>query len=305
MKLGMPPSSDDPMKLPTTEDRDPLSIGLSKKSDEDVLDLLLQRQKQALDATEEAIPAIAQAASALQRVSQNGGKIGYSGAGSAGLTALTDCLELPGTFGYPPERMRMLFAGGVDNLLQLAGSFEDNEEAGRRDFSSSGLGKGDILIAVSASGSTPYTLGTVYAAREARTEVVTLANNADTPLLQLADHPILLKTPPEIVAGSTRLGAASAQKAALNMISTLVALRLGHAVRGHMVNLVADNEKLRLRAQRILQDLTGCEADLAAETLKKAEGRVKVAALMIRKGLDAGGAEKILTENGGNLRPFL
>ena len=89
------------------------------------------------------------------------------------------------------------------------------------------------------------------------------------------------------------------------MISTLVALRLGHAVRGHMVNLVADNEKLRLRAQRILQDLTGCEAEIAADALTRADGRVKVAALMIREGLDADSAGKILTENGGNLRPFL
>ncbi|MHA7772679.1 N-acetylmuramic acid 6-phosphate etherase [Roseibium sp. M-1] len=300
----MTPSSKT-MPLPKTEDRDPLSIGLSKKSDEDVLAVLLQRQKDAVNATEKAIPALAQAAAALQNVTQNGGKVGYSGAGSSGLTALTDCLELPGTFGYPAERIRMLFAGGVQNLLRLAGTFEDLEDAGYRDFQDSDLGTGDILIAVSASGSTPYTLGTARAAKQAGTEIVALANNPDTPLLQLADHPVFLETPPEIVAGSTRLGAASAQKAALNMISTLVALRLGHAVRGHMVNLVADNEKLRLRAQRILQDLTGCEAEIAAATLSRAEGRVKVAALMIREGLDADGAEKILTENGGNLRPFL
>jgi len=293
------------MKLPTTEDRDPLSIGLSNRSDDDVLALLLNRQRGALTAVEEAIPQIAKAAEALQRVAHANRKIGYAGAGSAGLTALADCLELPGTFGFPVERMRMLYAGGAENLLHLAGVNEDDEDAGRQDFKNSGLGEGDILIAVSASGSTPYTLGTVREAQAAKTETVALANNPDTPLLQLADHPILLKTPPEIIAGSTRLGAASAQKAALNMISTLVALRLGHAVRGHMVNLIADNEKLRLRAQRILQDLTGCPADIAMATLLQANGRVKIAALMILSGMDADNAETVLTEHKGNLRPFL
>lgn len=293
------------MKLPTTEDRDPLSIGLNNKSDDDVLTLLLDRQRIALDAVEDAIPQISRAANALQKASQANGMIGYAGAGSAGLTALADCLELPGTFGFPQERMRMLYAGGVENLIHLAGTYEDNEDAGRTDFLASGLGEGDILIAVSASGSTPYTLGAFHAAQAAKTETIALANNPDTPLLQLADHPIFLKTPPEIIAGSTRLGAASAQKAALNMISTMVALRLGHAVRGHMVNLVADNEKLRLRAQRILQDLTGCSADTALSRLQEAGGRVKVATLMILNGLDAATAEQVLTDNDGNLRPFL
>eukprot|EP00903_Cladosiphon_okamuranus_P001550 g1548.t1 len=293
------------MNLPTTEDRDPLSIGLSAKSDEDVLALLLLRQKQALDAVEAAIPQISRAAKALKRASQANCKIGYSGAGSAGLTALSDCLELPGTFGFAPERMRMLYAGGAENLLHLAGAFEDDADAGHKDFQRSGLGEGDILIGVSASGSTLYTLGTFQAAKATGTETIALVNNPDTPLLELADHPILLNTPAEIIAGSTRLGAASAQKAALNMISTLAALRLGHAVRGHMVNLVADNEKLKARAHRILQDLTQCPRQVAEDSLEKAGGRVKTAALMILQNIDAARAEEILEEHDGNLRPFL
>ena len=120
-----------------------------------------------------------------------------------------------------------------------------------------------------------------------------------------ARHAVLLKTPPEVIAGSTRLGAASAQKAALNMMSTLVALRLGHAVRGHMVNLFADNEKLRLRAQRILQDLTNCSPDDAANALERADGRVKTAALMLLKNLDCETADRTLMLHDGNLRPFL
>jgi len=293
------------MKLPTTEDRDPQSIGLSQKTDEDVLSLLLERQIEALNAASSAIPQIAQAATALQRAAEAGKKIGYAGAGSAGLTALADCLELPGTFGFPPERMRILYAGGAENLLNLAGVHEDNDDAGKNDFLSAGLGKDDVLIGVSASGSTPYTLGVVRAAKTAGTVTIGIANNADTPLLQEVDKPVLLQTPPEIIAGSTRLGAASAQKVALNMISTLVALRLGHAVRGHMVNLVADNEKLRARAQRILQDLTNCSAEAASDALSQANGRVKVAALMLREDLSVGEAENALILNNGNLRAFL
>ncbi|MEM8703130.1 MAG: N-acetylmuramic acid 6-phosphate etherase [Pseudomonadota bacterium] len=293
------------MTLPTTEDRDPQSIGLSAKSDEEVLAVILQRQILALEATRDAIPQITRAAASLHSAAASGGKIGYAGAGSAGLTALADCLELPGTFGFPADRMCILYAGGAENLMNLAGVYEDDAQAGRKDFEDSGLGTGDILIAVSASGKTPYTLSAVAAANGAGTVTIGIANNADAPLMREATHAILLQTPPEVIAGSTRLGAASAQKAALNMMSTLVALRLGHAVRGHMVNLVADNEKLRQRAQRILQDLTNCTPDDAANALQNAEGRVKTAALMLLKGLDVDTAERTLALHDGNLRPFL
>ncbi|WP_298816412.1 N-acetylmuramic acid 6-phosphate etherase [uncultured Roseibium sp.] len=293
------------MTLPTTEDRDPLSIGLSNRSDEEVLSLLLERQMEALRAVGPALPQLVNAATALQKAAQAGNKIGYSGAGSAGLTALSDCLELPGTFGFPADRMCMLYAGGVENLLHLAGTHEDDIALGIRDFDQSGLGEGDVLIGVSASGTTPYTLGTFKAAAKAGTVTIAIVNNPGTPLQEHSNFPVFLNTPVEIIAGSTRMGAASAQKAALNMISTLVALRLGHAVRGHMVNLVADNEKLRSRAQRMLQDLTGCAEETAANALIQANGRVKVATVMIREGVNANKAEDILKKYDGNLRPLL
>ena len=146
------------MTLPTTEDRDPKSIGLSAKPDEEVLAFILQRQIAALEATREAIPQITNAAASLHKAAASGGKIGYAGAGSAGLTALTDCLELPGTFGFPADRMCILYAGGAKNLMSLAGVHEDDAQAGQKDFHESGLGAGDVLIAVSASGTTPIHL---------------------------------------------------------------------------------------------------------------------------------------------------
>ena len=293
------------MALPPTEDRDPLSIGLSLRPDDEILGILLTKQLEALQAVAPAIPHIVQASDAVRSAAEAGKMIGYAGAGSAGLTALSDCLELPGTFGFPPERMCMLYAGGVQNLLHLSGAHEDDSSAGQKDFEESGLGDGDVLIGVSASGSTPYTVGTFEAAHKAGTVTIAIVNNSAAPLFQAADHSILINTPPEIIAGSTRLGAASAQKAALNMMSTLVALRLGHAVRGHMVNLVADNVKLRQRALRILTDLTGCKPETAETALEQAGGRVKIAAIMIQENLDAEAAEQALNRGDGNLRTFL
>ncbi|MDN3719209.1 hypothetical protein QW131_08230 [Roseibium salinum] len=189
--------------------------------------------------------------------------------------------------------MRILYAGGAENLLHLAGIHEDDEDGGTRDFDKSGLGKRRYTDCRFRKRINALYLGRVESGDGGKD-----GNHRDR---QQSRHTApkrdrttrsLLQTPPEIVAGSTRLGAASAQKAVLNMISTLVALRLGHAVRGHMVNMVADNKKLRQRAQRILQDLTGCDPDSAVRALEEAGGRVKIAVLMLREGLDVNAAEK-------------
>ncbi len=149
------------------------------------------------------------------------GKLGYAGAGSSGLMALADCLELLGTFGIPSQRTPMLFAGGADALLKMAGGVEDDPGLAAADFSRAGLRAGDVLIAVSASGTTPYTLAVCDLAAQAGVRVVGIANVPGAALLQVAEVPVLLDTGAEIVAGSTRLGAATAQKVALNLISVL------------------------------------------------------------------------------------
>ncbi|EFO30051.1 N-acetylmuramic acid 6-phosphate etherase [Roseibium sp. TrichSKD4] len=293
------------MSLPRTELRDPDAIGLAKSSDENILGLLLEKQTEALNAVHSALPQLAKGASLIQKAIIEKRLIGYAGAGSAGLAALCDYLELPGTFGYPVDRLRMLFAGGIDNLKSMKGSIEDSLEGGTNDFAASGLSENDCLILISASGTTPYTLGVLNAAKAAGITTIGLANNPDTPLLHQSDVPILLQTQPEIIAGSTRLGAATAQKVALNMMSTLVALRLGHAVRGHMVNLVADNEKLQIRATRIIMDIAGCDIETAQFALKQTLGDVKVAILMVRDDLPVDIARQKIAECDGNLRPLL
>ena len=183
--------------------------------------------------------------------SHGGGRLAYAAAGSSGLMALADALELPGTYGIPRDRIAILIAGG-DEALRTSGRRPGGRHRRRPRAPSPtpASARGDCLIAVSASGSTPYAVRRAATKRARRgAATIAIANNAGTPLLRpWPTSPILLATPPEVIAGSTRMGAGTAQKIALNMLSTLAAIHLGHVHDGYMVNLIADNIKLRDRA---------------------------------------------------------
>ena len=219
--------------------------------------------------------------------------------------ALSDALELFGTFGIPPDQTPMLFAGGLAALIAMTGDVEDAAADGARDVAAARLGPGDVAICVSASGTTPYTLAAAEAARARGVRVIGIANVAGSALLAAADLPVLLDTGPELVAGSTRLGAGTAQKIALNMLSTLVGVRLGHVHDGYMVNLTADNAKLRRRAARIVAAVAGRSEEEAAEALAAAGGAVKPAVLIAAGAAGRAEAERLLTESGGHLGPAL
>jgi N-acetylmuramic acid 6-phosphate etherase len=283
-----------------TEALHPLSAGLHLASAETVLALALAAQEGALGAIRPAFPALSNAADLAARALQSGGKLAYAGAGSAGLMALADCLELLGTFGIAPDRTPMLFAGGVSSLLTMTGAVEDDPALATADLARAGLGQGDVLIAVSASGTTPYTLAVAEGAARLGTTVVGMANVPGSPLLQHADLPVLLDTGAEIVAGSTRLGAATAQKVALNLVSVLMGVRLGHVHDGMMVNLVADNAKLRDRAARIVALVAGVDTGTARVALNRTGGAVKPAVLVAR-GLAPAAADSRLAQAGGHL----
>jgi N-acetylmuramic acid 6-phosphate etherase len=263
-----------------TEGLHPLSSGLHLASVDLVLARALSAQRDALDAVDAALPALGNAAGAAARAIGSGGKLAYAGAGSSGLMALADCLELLGTFGIPADRTPMLFAGGADALLKLTGGVEDDPALAAADFARAGLGKGDVLVAVSASGSTPYTLAVCDLAAKAGVRIVGIANVPGSALLQAAGIPVLLDTGAEIVAGSTRLGAATAQKVALNLISVTLGVLLGHVHDGMMVNLIADNAKLRDRAARIVAKVAGVDTGLALAALNRTNGAVKPAVLV-------------------------
>jgi N-acetylmuramic acid 6-phosphate etherase len=289
----------------STESRHPDAQGLQDRPAEAVLARLLAGQRAAAGAVEAAIPAIARAAEAAAEAIAGGGRLAYAGAGSSGLMALADALELHGTFGIPAERTPVLFAGGAAALLAMTGAVEDVAEHGARDVRAAGLGAGDVMIAVSASGTTPYTLAAVEAARARGVKVVGIANVAGSRLLELADVPVLLDTGAELVAGSTRMGAGTAAKIALNMLSTLMGLQLGHVHDGFMVNVVADNAKLRARAARIVAAISGADAAASAAALEACGGAVKPAVMVAAGAADRADAERRLAGSGGRLGPAL
>lgn len=283
-----------------TEGLHPHAAGLQAVAPDVALSVLLEAQMAALARLRPALPALVRAAEAAAAALQGGHRMAYAGAGSAGLMALADCLELAGTFGIAPERTPMLFPGGAAALMRMTGTVEDDPAAAIPDLARAAFGPGDCVICVSASGSTPYTLAVARGAQAAGARVIGIANNPGAPLLLLADVPVLLDTGPEVVAGSTRMGAATAQKAALNLISVLVGMRLGHVLDGRMINLVADNAKLLARAARIVAALSGCDAPAATAALGLGGGRVKPA-ILIARGATAAEADAALKASGGQV----
>lgn len=291
------------MATRATEARHRHGTGLSAVAPEEALARLLDGQRDALAAVEPALPALAAAAERAAAALAGGHRLAYAGAGSAGLMALADALEIAGTFGIPADRTPVLFAGGAAALLAMTGLVEDDAGAAARDVATAALGPGDVLVAVSASGSTPYTVAAAEAARARGTTIVAIANTPASPLLAVADTAILLDTGPEVVAGSTRMGAGTAQKAALNLLSTLVGLRLGHVHDGFMVNVVADNAKLRDRAAAIVAAVAGTPD--AAAALAATGGAVKPAILLAAGARDAADAAALLAGSGGHVGPAL
>lgn len=292
------------MTASATEARHPSSAGLHRRPGAEALALLLDAQVQALGALRGALPALERAADAAAAALRHGGRMGYAGAGSSGLMALADCLELAGTFGIAPERTPMLFAGGADALLHMSGSVEDDPALALLDLDRAGLGAGDVVLCLSASGRTPYALTVAQAARDRGVTVVGLANVPGSALLALADIPVLIETGAEVVSGSTRMGAATAQKVALNMLSSLVGIRLGHVHDGYMVNVVADNIKLVDRAARIVAALAGVSRDQAETALRATQGAVKPA-ILVARGATPAAAAKALAGSGDHLAPLI
>ncbi|MEZ5798711.1 MAG: N-acetylmuramic acid 6-phosphate etherase [Paracoccaceae bacterium] len=287
-----------------TEARHPSSAGLHAAAGAEVLARLFDAQQAAVRTVGAAIPAIEAAAGAAVDSLGAGGRLIFAGAGSSGLMALADCLELSGTFGLSPARTPMLFAGGTAALLHMTGSVEDDTDAARAEIAALKPGGTDLVICVSASGTTPYTLAVAEAAARSGATVVGLANVAGSALLARADIGILLETGPEVINGSTRLGAATAQKVALNMLSVLVGIGLGHVHDGYMVNVIADNAKLRDRAARIVAALSARPIETARAALDTAGGSVK-AAVLVARGLSAERAAQELERTAGHLAPHL
>jgi N-acetylmuramic acid 6-phosphate etherase len=270
----------------------------------DILEALIEGQFVAVAAVRAARPALERAAHAIEARLKRAGRLVYAGAGTSGRLAVQDGAELMPTFSWPADRLLLLIAGGNEALVRSVEGAEDQVEHAAGLVRSHGIGPTDALIAVAASGSTPFTLACLREARRRGAVTVGIANNPDTPLLDEADFPVLLATGSEPIAGSTRMKAGTAQRIALNVLSSLVMIRLGRVYGGLMVDVQAANAKLARRSQSMLRHLTGRSSEEICTALATADGSVKLAALLL-KGCDLADAKAVLERAGGQLRVAL
>jgi N-acetylmuramic acid 6-phosphate etherase len=269
------------MALPATEHLDPRYAALEEWPSRAALDALLEAQLAAVAAVRPALGDIAVAAEAAAERLRHEGRLIYCGAGTSGRIGVQDGAELPPTFDWPAARLGLLIAGGAPALTRAVENAEDRADLAEADMRAQAPTPQDVVIGIAASGATPYVLACLAFARAAGALTIGIANSRGAPLLDAADHPILVETGAEPIAGSTRLKAGTSQKVVLNLLSTLVMLRLGRVYRGQMVDMVARNEKLRRRALRMVCALTGCEAAAAQAALDQAGGHTKLAVLLL------------------------
>ncbi|WP_424952960.1 N-acetylmuramic acid 6-phosphate etherase [Deinococcus sp.] len=262
-------------------------------------------QAAALRAVQAAAPALERATDEAVTRLRLGGRLVYLGAGTSGRLGVLDGVELLPTFSWPPERLVTLIAGGEGAMFRAAEGAEDDRTAGARELAAAGLGAQDVLIAVAASGTTPYVLGGVEYARSLGVLSIGISNNPGSPLLSLADLPIALDTGPEVISGSTRLKAGTAQKITLNTLSSAIMVRLGKVYGNLMVDVQITNLKLRRRAVHLTALSTGASPEEAGHALAEAGDQVKTAIVMLRLRLAAGEAQALLERGGGSLRVAL
>lgn len=288
-----------------TEQSNPASRGIDALPVEQILRIINDEDHKVPPAVAAEIPNIARAVEAIESALRGGGRLFYIGAGTSGRLAALDAAECPPTFGVSSDLVQAVIAGGEKALARATEASEDDAAAGERDLLDRGFGAGDVLVAVSASGRTPYVLGAVAAARRLGAVTVGLTANPDSQLARQVEIAIVPLTGPEIIAGSTRMKAGTAAKLVLNMISTAVMIRLGHVYGNLMVNVQAKNTKLVERARRIIRQVAGVDAAEAARLLDEARGDVKVAILMARLKLPRDEALRRLAEAGGRLSEAL
>jgi N-acetylmuramic acid 6-phosphate etherase len=262
-------------------------------------------QAQAVAAVRAAGPSLARAVDAAVRRLQAGGRLVYVGAGTSGRLGVLDSVELLPTFSWPTYRAVGVLAGGPRAMFVAVEGAEDEFDRAQGDLQAAAVDARDVVLLIAASGTTQYTLGAAHAAAAAGALTVGLCNNADVPLLRAVEHPILLDTGPEVISGSTRLKAGTAQKIALNAFSSSVMVRLNKVYGNLMVDLKAGNAKLRQRALRLTMSASGADAAAAESALVASAGHVKTAIVMLKTGTGVATAHALLEAHGGSVRRAL
>jgi N-acetylmuramic acid 6-phosphate etherase len=284
-----------------TEEISPRYLDLDSWSSGEMIAAMYESQLAAAAAVRGALEAITTAVDAAVPTLRRGGRIVYVGAGTSGRIGVQDGTELTPTYDWPADRLVFAMAGGLSALVQSAEDAEDDEATGARAMMDAKIGPRDVVIGIAASGTTPYTIGALQAATAAGAVTIALANNPGAPLFEVARHKILVETGSEVIAGSTRMKAGTAQKIVLNLFSTAVMVELGRVYRGLMVDMRARNAKLRRRAEKIVAKIVGCAASDAARFIETSDGDVKIAVLL-GLGLGPTEAATALERHEGNLR---
>jgi N-acetylmuramic acid 6-phosphate etherase len=284
-----------------TEYISPRYVDLDSWSTAEMIAAMYEGQLAAAAAVRGALGPIAAAVEDAVPALQRGGRIVYAGAGTSGRIGVQDGAELTPTFDWPADRLVFAMAGGLDALVRSAEQAEDHEHTGAQYMQNVKVGRDDVVIGVAASGATPFTIGALRASSAAGSVTIAVANNPDAPLFQVARHRILADTGSEVIAGSTRMKAGTAQKIVLNLFSTAVMVRMGRVYRGLMVDMRARNAKLRRRAEVMVSEIVRCPEADAARYMDQAKGDVKTAVLL-GLGLSNSEAQQVLQRHGGNLR---
>ena len=288
-------------QLPSTELVDDATRELDLLPTLDLVRLLVQRQERALAAVREAVPQLSRAVDRIAESVSAGGALHYVGAGTSGRIGVLDAAEAPPTFGTPPALVRAHIAGGDAALVRAVEGAEDDVDAGR----ALAFARGDAVVGISASGGARYVIAAVEKARASGAYTVALTSVCGSRLATSAELPVVLDTGPEPLAGSTRMLAGTAQKIALNALSTATMVRLGKTYGNLMVDVVANNQKLERRAVRLVCEIGGVDEERARQLLAAASTSAKVAIVMARRGIGEDAARAALSKAGGRLRGVL
>ena len=287
-----------------TEHISPRFVDLDSWSTSDMIEAMYDGQLTACAAVSPALPAITASVDDAVLALKRGGRLVYVGAGTSGRIAVQDGAELRPTYDWPSDRIVFVIAGGMQAVLQSVEGAEDDEAKGAEAIAGAEINQDDVVIAVAASGTTPFTMGALRSAGATGALTIAVANNRGAPLFELARHRILIETGTEVLAGSTRMQAGTAQKIVLNLFSTAAMVRLGRVYRGLMVSMRASNAKLLRRAEIIVSQIVGCGESDAAKFVQRAEGDVKIAVLLGLGWEQTDGIEALLKHE-GNLRAVI
>ncbi len=287
-------------------DRDRLeaSLDIDRASTDEVVRLIGEQDATVAQAVAAARPAITEAVEAIVETLRRSGRLFYVGAGTSGRIAMLDAAEVPPTYGVPHDRVQVIMAGGAGAFLAAAEGAEDDAEDGATQVRAR-VRPGDAVVGIAASGTTPFTVAAVREARELGCPTVAVTSAPGSPLAEAAEIAIVVETGPEVVMGSTRMKAGTAQKMVLNTLSTAAMVRLGRVYSNLMIDMPATNAKLRRRTVRMVELAAGVPTDVAEQAVEEADHVAKVAVVVAAKGVSAVAARELLAAHGGRLRAVL